>query len=620
MIGTQLDNYRVVEKLGDGGMGSVYRAIDVMLERDVALKFLRPELARQSDLVDRFRAEAVVLARLKHPNIAAIYGLHRHDGDLFMAMEYVPGRSLETLITGEGRVAPSRAAALAGTVLSALDYAHRHGVVHRDVKSANIIVMPDGDVKVMDFGIARVLGTQRQTQVGHVVGTLSYMSPEQIQGLDVDARSDLYSLGIVLYEMLTGRPPFEADTEWKLMQAQISQRPAALGEVAGVSADLETIVFKALEKPPDARFQNATEFRRALLAAAPPVIEPGESVLRTTAVPRMTPATSATAPTLASNDETVLHVVPALHAAPAQRAGPTRSMAAGEHAAESPRAEASSADTEPAEAGSAAPKPRATILATSASRNSGKRSIVGWLVPAAALFVLVAVAGWTVLWISGRAPSPGRGEPLTAAFLPLPPAAGGPDLSSRELQRLDAPTPEQVDVLVEATTRSMQASLAAPGAALTARPVGGVLNAPPGVIAPELPSLRRESPTAHGTVGTAPFLRFGKVRLATRDGSSTQESEVILQLDDSRLALFDKAGRTMLKAFDYEHITAASYSKTVHPGVFVFGRGTRHWFSVQTGDDAAVLRLDKSNQARILSEFQRLSGRGVKMDAADAPR
>ena len=199
MIGAQILNYRIVEKLGDGGMGSVYKAVDVMLEREVALKFLRPELAEQPDLVERFRSEAVVLARLTHQNVASLFGLHRHGNDFFMAMEYVPGKTVEALLKQNGRLSVEHASQVASHVLHALDYAHRHGVVHRDIKSANIIVTPGGNVKVMDFGIARVLGTERRTRVGFVVGTIGYMAPEQIQGLDVDGRTDIYAVGVVLY-------------------------------------------------------------------------------------------------------------------------------------------------------------------------------------------------------------------------------------------------------------------------------------------------------------------------------------------------------------------------------------------------------------------------------------
>jgi serine/threonine-protein kinase len=267
MIGAQIENYKIVEKLGDGGMGSVYKAVDVMLEREVALKFLRPELAEQPDLVERFRTEAIVLAKLTHQNVAGLYGLHRHGSDFFMAMEFVPGQTIETLLKQSGKLDVERAATIATHVLHALEYAHRHGVVHRDIKSANVIATPAGGVKVMDFGIARVLGTERRTRVGFVVGTIGYMAPEQIQGLEVDGRTDIYAVGVVLYEMLTGRMPFQGETEYAVMQAQVQQMPVPPRVFAEMPAAVEACVMRALAKKPAERYQSAGEFVEALQAA-----------------------------------------------------------------------------------------------------------------------------------------------------------------------------------------------------------------------------------------------------------------------------------------------------------------------------------------------------------------
>src|SRR5262245_38110628 len=210
-------------------MGSVYRAVDIMLERDVALKFLRPELSREPELVQRFRAEAVMLARLNHHFIAPIFGLHRYGEELFIAMEYVPGETLDTRLKRITRFPPNEAMHVTSMLLQALDYAHRLGVVHRDIKPGNVILTPAGTLKVMDFGIARVLGQERRTRAGAIVGTIAYMAPEQIQGLDADQRADLYSVGTLLYEMLTGHVPFQADTDWAMMQAQIGQPPPPFG-------------------------------------------------------------------------------------------------------------------------------------------------------------------------------------------------------------------------------------------------------------------------------------------------------------------------------------------------------------------------------------------------------
>jgi len=269
MIGTTVGNYRVVEKLGDGGMGAVYRAVDEMLDREVAIKVLRPELARNAALIERFRLEAVALARLNHPRIATLHGLERHGESLLMIMEYVRGDTLEAIVQRSGRIAWGRACELCAAVLDALDHAHDKGVVHRDIKPANIMLASNGAVKVMDFGIARLMGKSRQTQVGHAVGTPMYMAPEQLRGEEVDGRTDLYAVGAVLFELVTGRMAFEADSDYGLMMKQLNDPPpAASSVVADVPPAVDAIIGRAMAKRRDDRFSNALAFRDELLAVA----------------------------------------------------------------------------------------------------------------------------------------------------------------------------------------------------------------------------------------------------------------------------------------------------------------------------------------------------------------
>ncbi|MBK6306545.1 MAG: protein kinase [Gemmatimonadetes bacterium] len=252
MIGTTVGNYRIVERLGDGGMGAVFRAVDEMLDREVAIKVLKPELARNAALIERFRLEAVALARLNHPRIATLHGLERHGESLLR-----PGAS-----------AP-RAAELCAAVLDALDHAHDKGVVHRDIKPANMMLASNGAVKVMDFGIARLVGKSRQTQVGHAVGTPMYMAPEQLRGEEVDGRTDLYAVGAVLFELVTGRLAFEADSDYGLMMKQLNEPPpAASSVVAEVPSSIDDIIRKAMAKHRDDRFANAVAFRHELEAVA----------------------------------------------------------------------------------------------------------------------------------------------------------------------------------------------------------------------------------------------------------------------------------------------------------------------------------------------------------------
>lgn len=265
MIGQQLGQYRILARLGEGGMGAVYRAVDQMLDRDVALKMLRPELAHLADVIERFRAEAMTLARLDHPSIARLHGLAKEGGHLFMVMEFVPGETLRATIEREGAMPWRRAAALLDQLLDGLAYAHSAGVVHRDIKPANVIVRPDGRLKVTDFGIARVLGTSRVTKAGHIVGTLEYMAPEQIRGEDVDARADLYGAAIVFYELLTGRVPFAATSEYDLMQQQLNLPvPSVVPLATAAPAWCDALIGRAMAKAPADRFATAEEFRRQL--------------------------------------------------------------------------------------------------------------------------------------------------------------------------------------------------------------------------------------------------------------------------------------------------------------------------------------------------------------------
>ena len=271
MIGRTIGKYRIVGQLGRGGAGVVYKAVDETLHRDVAVKTLNPDLAN-TEVMSRFRAEATILARLNHPQIATIYELFRADGDLLMVMEFVRGESLDKLSERLGAVAPERAAYVIDQILSALEHAHRAGVVHRDVKPANVMVTDEGSIKIMDFGIARVLGAEQKTVDFRLMGTPAYMSPEQVLGEEVDGRSDLYSVGVLFYRLLTGALPFAADTALGMLQRQLRDTPIPLcAHRAGLPDWCETIVQRALAKAHGERFQSAEEFREALSRATGPL-------------------------------------------------------------------------------------------------------------------------------------------------------------------------------------------------------------------------------------------------------------------------------------------------------------------------------------------------------------
>ncbi|HXF71003.1 MAG TPA: Stk1 family PASTA domain-containing Ser/Thr kinase [Actinomycetota bacterium] len=253
--------YRLEGPIGSGGMAQVHRGTDTVLGRPVAIKILSPRYAGDAEFVARFRREAQAAARLNHPNVVGVYDTGSDDGTHYIVMEYVEGRTLADFLARDGRLPAERAVELAEAVCRALAVAHAQGVIHRDVKPGNIMVTRDGRVKVMDFGIARLAdGADTVAQTAAVLGTASYLSPEQARGEPVDARSDLYSLGVVLYEMLTGRPPFTGDSPVAVAFKHVNEAPTPPSKLApDVPPDLEAVVMRCLAKNPANRYASAEE-------------------------------------------------------------------------------------------------------------------------------------------------------------------------------------------------------------------------------------------------------------------------------------------------------------------------------------------------------------------------
>ncbi len=260
--------YELHRRLARGGMADVYLARDQLLDRPVAIKVLFREFATDPTFVERFRREAQAAANLNHANIVAVYDWGEEDGTYFIVMEYVEGRSLADVLRTEGPLHPLRAAEITADIASALSFAHRNGVIHRDVKPGNVIISPTGQVKVTDFGIARAFGSavdQNLTQVGSVMGTATYFSPEQAQGKPLDPRSDVYSLGVVLYEMLTGRPPFTGESPLAIAYMHVQQSPERPRKLnPAIPAELEAITGKCMAKSTEARYASADDLRTDL--------------------------------------------------------------------------------------------------------------------------------------------------------------------------------------------------------------------------------------------------------------------------------------------------------------------------------------------------------------------
>ena len=268
--------YRLKRLIAKGGMAEVWQAVDDVLGRPVAVKILHPHLAADESFRERFRREAIAAARLAHPSIVATYDTGTDGGVTFIVMELVEAKTLRQVLSEQGALPPGRTVHIGAQVAAALHYAHNAGIVHRDVKPPNILVCPDGRVKVADFGIAKAVEdseagrpnpAESLTSTGSIIGTAQYLAPEQVDGRPVDARTDVYALGVVLYEMLCGRPPFSGDTDMAVALKHLTSEPLAPRQVrGGISRAMEAVVLRAMAKAPDARYQTAAELQTALLS------------------------------------------------------------------------------------------------------------------------------------------------------------------------------------------------------------------------------------------------------------------------------------------------------------------------------------------------------------------
>jgi tRNA A-37 threonylcarbamoyl transferase component Bud32 len=617
MIGTVIGNYRVIDTLGAGGMGAVYKAVDVMLEREVALKVLRSELADQPELAERFRTEAIILARLNHPHIATLYGLSREGGRLFMVMEFVPGETLENLLKRQKVVAPTTAARWCCEVLDAMAYAHRRGVVHRDIKPANLMLTEERAVKVMDFGIARVLGSAHQTQFGHVIGTANYMAPEQIRGQEVDGRTDLYALGIVLYQLVTGTTPFAGRNEFAMMAAQVTEAPLPpSARVAAVPAWLDAAILRAMAKSAGDRFQSAMEFRRAL-----------ESGMRSA------PEDDVESPTVAEVPDRpgtplVLQNAPEAPRPAALVAEPP----------ETPRGGAvpptRMAGPKPTRMAAPPPPTRLARFAERASLASGglldRYGWRAWVGLGAASLVVIAAAVALAVWLaSGPASAPARHETSAQGGTAAVPLAGGTDKVSQGSSPSSPPAPQETRVGLPPAD-STPAPVGGARPPVVREPSGpadrprGVAPAPPSA-PPQAPVDARPGPDPKGTAAGEPArpaaepIVFEGVQLLV---NASSQVDAVLTLFPDHLAITDEDG-AMLKEVRYQSIVGAEYEETheikkpssgafgalkgaLSKGGQLFGAG-KHWLSVRTAGEPVVVRLGRS-YSDVLPAFERLSG------------
>jgi serine/threonine protein kinase len=445
-IGERVGDYEVQALLGAGGMGQVYKVRNIISNREEAMKVLLPDLTSERELAVRFMMEIRTLAGLEHPNIAQLRTAFQFQNQLIMIMEYVEGVTLEKLAT-EQAIPVDRVLDYSTQVLSALSFAHTHGVIHRDIKPANVMITTHGMVKLMDFGIAKNAEEMHLTRPGMTIGSVYYISPEQIRDGTVDARSDLYSFGITMYELLTRRKPFQADTSYTVLHAQCNEPPIPPIQVnPALSPALNAIILKALEKDPAARFQTAQEFHDALKALVEPASRPS-------AVPVTQPFTAA--PTLADElSATLAGYTPVPGAAsatpvPMPAAQPMQQQQAPASATPAPP------PSGPASTNPVPPAFAPVAVAPIRPPAKGNRGLWIGLGALAAILALVAVAVllphlYAIMAKQKAAPAPSP-DTTTSASSNTPPApTPAPDASTASPATTPATTPDAGSAVVPA--------------------------------------------------------------------------------------------------------------------------------------------------------------------------
>jgi serine/threonine protein kinase len=622
MVGQTIGKYRVVEQIGRGGMGTVYKAIDETLDRRVALKLLNADLIDQ-DAVERFRREAMMLAKLNHGRIGAIHELTRDGHDLLMVMEYLEGETFEKLIE-RGPMAVPRAISLISQVLDALEYAHGVGVIHRDLKPANLMLSPSGEVKVMDFGIARVQGSEHLTTNGYMVGTPAYMAPEQVRGEEVDPRMDLYSAAVVLYRMLTHHLPFHGDTAIAMIHSQLNNPPTPPQQFrADLPEWLVNVLERGLAKKPADRFQNAREFRVALergLTGKMPIVKPPAGTIPTPSRPLPSPPATRNIPGLGALEGTPLTSTQTGSAAPSLAAFPSPSA---------PRAEVAVSQV------AAAPPSSADATVTLKPRH---------LATGAALVLALVVGGGVLAFIALRRP--------TTVIFTAPPVA---TQSTAPANSSTAPAPSSGAVNPEpapaASTQSAPTSTdtqptpaATSPAAASATTPASPAPASSAPAKPSGPSAGTSAPTtARGSAATgnataapatpaapaaasAPAENFGDIKAMVFEGSKSREVDALLSLEPGNLIVRSKSDGAVLRTVPYGAIAAATYARGRKPrgqtlpgasnipddvgGSGIFG-GARHWLTLQTANDYVIIRLDDRNVIAVLNGLEARTGNKV---------
>ena len=621
MIGTTVGKYRILERLGRGGMGIVYKGLDETLHREVAVKVLNPDIT-DTDLLKRFRSEAISLARLNHPGIATIYELHQHGDELLMIMEFVRGETLQTLSERVGPLEPPQAAHICIQILNALSHAHRAGIIHRDLKPANVMVTDTGIVKIMDFGIARMLGGEQLTHAGSMMGTPAYMAPEQVLGGEIDGRADLYAVGVLLYRLLSRELPFKADTAIAMAQKQVADAPTPIRNFRpSLPPWCESLIIRALSKAPADRFQSAETFRAAILTAVTPeALE--DMVTMVTAAPDVR----------GTSDVTV-----AVEGSPAD--APTMTRAVPNTAISvAPSAATAGAAPSPVTAGSDSTSP---VERTGTTVVLGRNHLIGL-----AALLVVLIGGLAALGF--------------AAFRRAPDAA--PTATTSTTTPSDAGAPAPASAAAAATAPSAEPPLPGDTAAvINPAQAAAVTTAPPLTVAPPLPKGATQGSGTAGRAGIdlarrakpdptksapppavepvpapaappeellAPAppvlapITFQGIKVLVRQGGKLRERDAVMTLTGSDLAV--RSDGKDIASVPFASIAQAFYSRSKEPkwkgpdgmeqsasvdlGRMSFFRGERNWLIVTTSAESIFVRFEDSQMRTTLASFEERTG------------
>jgi serine/threonine protein kinase len=625
MVGQNIGKYRVEDRVGRGGMGTVYRAIDETLHREVAIKVLNAEL-NDPEIAKRFRAEAITVARLSHPGIATIYELFQHDGQWLMVMEFVRGETLERLVERMGALSPQRAAELCMQSLAALAHAHSMGVVHRDLKPANLMITETGSVKIMDFGIARVAGTEHLTSAGYMMGTPAYMAPEQVMGHEIDARADLYAMGVVFYRLTTSRLPFKGESPFAMAQSQVNDLPTPVGLMrTDLPPWVEQIVARALAKAPELRFQSAVEFHEAFARclAGLAMTTTSMSVASAPTAVMTTPAQPMPTGTISSRFQTTPDA-PTAYAAQPDMAAPTDSGAV-RRAAPIP------------------PQPKSTF-------NSAMPVVLGFAVVA----LILASAG--LVWSGFRSRHASRANTPPAATASAPPAAnpsvsapaapGGPPPATVAANPPSATAPPPAASGATRGTATSPASAAPsrgtppPGAPATAGADANGRAAAPAAARSSVPAPPSSGSSAAPTTPTsAPDTRpadpndsqvvFPDVKVLLITGRRAQDRDALLSFVSGQVTVLNRQGGTIITTTAYKAIEKATYVRARNPkwdpalfsppdnldlpGILPTAR---HWLVLQSRTAYLILQLGGNTWPKVLETIENRTG--IKVDRSNA--